>query len=123
MGTASTAPQGSADDTSPTKIITRAAGDAFPGLYAHLSGTLVVTDDDCVAVYSPEGDKPTAVAWGHGWSVRDENGKAAVYDAGGKLFAREGDKVGLAGGNSDRFDGKPCATGEVFEANDDQAPA
>ncbi|GGR20417.1 hypothetical protein [Streptomyces roseolus] len=110
-----------ANEKSATKIITRGASDKFPGLYAHLSGTLVVTDDNCIAVTTAKSDKPTAVAWGHGWSVREVEGKAVVYDADGKLFAREGDKVGLGGGDSDRFDGKPCATGTVFEANDAQA--
>ncbi|MFI9296787.1 hypothetical protein [Streptomyces gardneri] len=112
--------QVAANDNASAKIITRSAGDKFPGLYAHLSGTLVVTDDNCIAVSTAKSDKPTAIAWGNGWSVREENGKAAVYDAVGKLFAREGDKVGLGGGDSDRFNGKPCATGTVFEANDAQ---
>ncbi len=46
---------------------------------------------------------------------------AAVCNAEGKLFAREGDKVGLGGGGAERFGGMPCAIGEVFEANDTQA--
>lgn len=102
------------------QIVTRGADDAFPGLYAHLSGTLVVTEDKCVAVTTAKNAEPTPIAWGHGWSAREENGKTAVYDADGKLFAREGDKVGLAGGNSDRFAGRTCVTGSVFEANDAQ---
>ncbi|MEU3402214.1 hypothetical protein [Streptomyces filamentosus] len=105
---------------SQAKLVTRGANDKFPGLYAHLSGTLVVTDGNCIAVTTAKDEKPKTVAWGHGWSVREDNGKAAVYDADGKLFAREGDKVGLGGGDSDRFAGKPCVTGTVFEANDTQ---
>ncbi|MGW7357140.1 hypothetical protein ACWGI0_10990 [Streptomyces sp. NPDC054802] len=68
-----------------------------------------------------EDAEPKPIAWGHGWSARGENGKTAVYDADGKLFAREGDTVGLGGGNSGGFAGRPCATGSVFEANDAQA--
>jgi hypothetical protein len=81
----------------------------------------VVTEDNCVAVTTAEDAEPKPIAWGHGWSARGENGKTAVYDADGKLFAREGDTVGLGGGNSGRFAGRPCATGSVFEANDAQA--
>lgn len=106
---------------SAVKIITRGAGDRAPSLYAHLPGTLVVTGDGCVAVSSSRSDKPTVVAWGHGWSVRGGNGRAAVYDADGRLFAREGDTVGLGGGTTGRYDGEPCAAGTVFEANDAQA--
>ncbi|MFF9144686.1 hypothetical protein ACF1BN_07510 [Streptomyces sp. NPDC014861] len=69
---------------------------------------------------SPRSDEPTTVAWGHGWSVREENGEAAVYDADGRLFAREGDRVGVGGGSTGRFAGEPCAAGQVFEANDAQ---
>ncbi|MGW4049957.1 hypothetical protein ACWENA_03940 [Streptomyces sp. NPDC004779] len=103
------------------RIITRGAGDGFPSLYAHLSGTLVVTRDNCLAVSSSRSGEPTAVVWGHGWSVRAEKGEAAVYDADGRLFAREGDQVGLGGGSTGRFAGEPCAAGQVFEANDTQA--
>lgn len=113
--------QVTANEKPSAKIITRGAGDPTPSLYAHLPGTLVVTDDNCIAVTTARSEKPIAVVWGHGWSVREESGKAAVYDADGKLFAREGDKVGLGGGSSDRFDGEPCATDTVFAANDAQA--
>ncbi|MEU3605601.1 hypothetical protein AB0E83_09095 [Streptomyces sp. NPDC035033] len=110
-----------ADGEPPVRILTRRAGDGSPGLYAHLPGTLVVTDDGCVAVRTAWGDRPTAVVRGHGWSVEEENGKAAVYSPEGRLFAREGDRVGLGGGSSERFAGEPCAGDTVFEANDDQA--
>lgn len=103
------------------KVLARGAGDAPPGRAAHLSGTLVVTDDRCVAVKTHAGAVPTAVAWGHGWSVREENGAAAVYGPGGGLYVREGDRVGLDGADSERFAGKPCADGAVFEAHDEQA--
>ncbi|GGR19029.1 hypothetical protein [Streptomyces roseolus] len=103
------------------KVLTRGAGDTPPGRSAHLSGTLVVTDDRCVAVRTHAGAVPTAVAWGHGWSVREEDGEAAVYGPKGGLYAREGDRVGLDGAGSERFAGRPCADGTVFEAHDEQA--
>ncbi|MFI8372098.1 hypothetical protein [Streptomyces sp. NPDC085466] len=102
------------------KLVTRGANDAFPALYAHLSGTLVITDEHCVAVTTAKTGKPTTIVWGHGWSVREDGGKATVYDAEGEPFAREGDRVGLGGGTSERFAGEPCVTGTVFEANDTQ---
>ncbi|MEU9852521.1 hypothetical protein [Streptomyces sp. NPDC047974] len=103
------------------KVLTRGEGDASPGRSAHLSGTLVVTDDRCVAVKTDAGAVSTAVAWGHGWSVREEAGGAAVYGPRGGLYVREGDRVGLDGADSERFAGKPCADGAVFEAHDEQA--
>ncbi|WKV71196.1 hypothetical protein AW27_006415 [Streptomyces sp. PCS3-D2] len=105
----------------PAQIVTRKADDPFPGLFAHLPGTLVVTDGNCVGVKTAKNAQPELIAWGHGWSAREENGKTAVYDAEGKLFAKEGDTVGLAGGYLDQFADHPCATGRVFEANGTQA--
>ncbi|MEU3749606.1 MULTISPECIES: hypothetical protein [Streptomyces] len=113
-------PTADTDRKAPARIITRKAGDPFPGLFAHLPGTLVVTEDNCVAVKASKSAELTPIVWGHGWSVREENGGTAVYDAAGKLFAREGDRVGLGGGTSERFAGHPCVTGLVFEANDAQ---
>ncbi|WP_282692839.1 hypothetical protein [Streptomyces sp. CC208A] len=108
-------------DAAPAVMMTRGADDPFPGLYAHLSGTLVVTEGECVAVRTAQSGELVPIAWGHGWSTREENGKAAVYDADGRLLGREGDTVGLGGGFAGGFADHPCATGQVFSANDSQA--
>ncbi|MFE0643499.1 hypothetical protein ACFW2Y_18085 [Streptomyces sp. NPDC058877] len=122
---AGTVPPDRADVThrkAPARIFTRTVDEAVPSLYAHLQGTLVVTEDDCVAVATDPKREPVSIVWGHGWSTREENGKTAVYDAEGRLFAKEGDRVGLGGGSSGRGEA-PCLTGQPFEANDDQAVA
>ncbi|MFE0425026.1 hypothetical protein [Streptomyces sp. NPDC058953] len=107
-------------------MVTRPAGD--PGaLYAALVGTLVVTPERCVAVQTEppgQGKKriaPTPIAWAHGWTTRWENGKAAVYDADGKRFALEGQRVSLGGGGTLQYADHPCVTESAFAANAAQA--
>ncbi|WP_019885816.1 hypothetical protein [Streptomyces purpureus] len=101
----------------PPRMILRGKDDPTAGLQALLPGTLVVTDKNCVAV-KPETDGGTvALNWGYGWTARVEDGKAVVYDARGKVFAREGDKVSLGGGTSSRFADHPCAGRSMFAVN------
>ncbi|MFD4372581.1 hypothetical protein [Streptomyces sp. NPDC058486] len=103
-------------------LATRSADDPSAALYAHFPGTLVVTEEGCVAVKSTRRADATPVVWAHGWSVREESGKAAVYTPEGRLFAREGDKVGLGGGTGTHADAPaPCAADTVFMANGEQA--
>lgn len=108
-------------DAAPAVMMTRGADAPLVGLYAHLPGTLVVTEGDCVAVKAAGSGRTVPIAWGHGWSAREENGRTVVYDADGRLLGREGDRVGLGGGFAGGFADHPCATGQVFFANDSQA--
>ncbi|NML53166.1 hypothetical protein HHL19_30375 [Streptomyces sp. R302] len=112
---------GKTTGAAPAVMMTRAADAPLVGLYAHLAGTLVVTEGDCVGVKAAQSGELVPIGWGHGWSAREENGRTAVYDADGRLLGREGDRVGLGGGFAGGFDGHPCATGQVFSANDSQA--
>lgn len=111
------------------QLMARDADDPFPGLYAHLSGTLVVTADSCIAVMPDSAQVPLAVLWGHGWSADWQDGQAVVYDADGNIFAWEGDRIGLGGGgvnssdsSTSRYAGRPCWADTVWVANDTQAP-
>ncbi|MFB9479197.1 hypothetical protein ACFFSH_07605 [Streptomyces filamentosus] len=91
------------------------------GLLRLLTGTLVVTEENCVAVRSGTGGKIVALDRGHGWTARVEDGRAVVRDDRGEVFAREGDEVGLGGGTSGRTVDHPCAgSGVVFSV--DNAP-
>ena len=113
----------SADKPAP-QLIARAKSDDFPGLFAKLIGTLVLTEDNCIAVATGDGGRRIGVVWGHGWSAGWEDGAAVVYDANRAVFAREGDRVGLGGGEvtGDTYSGHPCGTDPIFAANDVQAP-
>ncbi|MFF1508205.1 hypothetical protein [Streptomyces sp. NPDC058326] len=103
----------------PPRMIVRAKDDPPAGLLGLLTGTLVVTDENCLAVTSEPAGGTVALNWGYGWTARIEDGKAVVHDARGEVFAREGDEVSLGGGASSRFAGNPCATGTgVFAVND-----
>ncbi|MFF5970709.1 hypothetical protein ACFY7C_04190 [Streptomyces sp. NPDC012769] len=110
----------------PPRMILRGKGDPTAGLLGLLAGTLVITDKNCVAVTSDADGGTVALTWGHGWTVRIQDGKAVVHDARGKPFAREGDRVSLGGGTSSRFAEHPCAGPRMFAVNDapaDEAPA
>ncbi|MEU9857958.1 hypothetical protein [Streptomyces sp. NPDC047974] len=112
---------GEAGGAAPAVLMTREPDAPLVGLYAHLPGTLVVTEGGCVGVRTAESGRTVPIAWGHGWSAREEDGRTAVHDPGGRLLGREGDRVGLGGGFTDAFAEHPCATGRVFSANDSQA--
>ncbi|MFF6793173.1 hypothetical protein ACFY9C_29350 [Streptomyces filamentosus] len=101
----------------PPQMILRGKDEPTASLLGLLPGTLVVTNKNCVAVKSETDGKIVALNWGHGWTARIEDDKAVVYDAHGKIFAREGDKVSLGGGASDRFADHPCAEGTMFAVN------
>ncbi|WP_329379966.1 hypothetical protein OG625_13995 [Streptomyces sp. NBC_01351] len=105
------------DPEAPPRMILRGKDDPTAGLLALLPGTLVVTDKNCIAVKSETDGGTVALNWGHGWTARVEDGKAVVYDARGKVFAREGDKVSLGGGTSSRFADHPCAERGMFAVN------
>lgn len=105
------------DPETPPRMIVRGRDDPTAGLQGLLPGTLVVTDENCIAVKSETDGGTVALNWGYGWTARVEDGKAVVYDAGGKVFAREGDKVSLGGGTSSRFADHPCAGGSMFAVN------
>ncbi len=109
------------DSRMPPRMILRGKDDPTASLLGLLPGTLVVTDENCVAVRSRTDGKIVALNWGHGWTARVEDGRAVVHDAQGKVFAREGDEVSLGGGASDRFADHPCAGDGMFAVND--APA
>ncbi len=94
-------------------------GVAMEALY---HGTLTVTDNGCVALgHIAETHPVIPVAWPPGWSVaRDGDGRAALFDGTGRLRAREGDAIGLGGGNLDYDNGlmpidpnHPCALGDT----------
>jgi hypothetical protein len=101
----------------PPRMILRGKDDPPAGLLALLPGTLVVTDKNCIAVKSETDGGTVALTWGHGWTARVEDDKAVVYDARGKVFAREGDTVRLGGGTSSRFADHPCAGRHMFAVN------
>ncbi|MFI8102791.1 hypothetical protein [Streptomyces sp. NPDC086023] len=105
------------DPQGPPRMILRGKGEPTAALLGLLPGTLVVTDRNCVAVKAETGGRIVALNWGYGWTVRVEGDKAVVYDARGKVFAREGDKVSLGGGASDRFTDHPCAGDGMFAVN------
>lgn len=120
-------PAETASDVPPRapKLLTRDSV-ADPGLLASLSGTLVATNNDCVAVNSP-GAGTVGIIWGRGWSTGTEEGEVIVYDASGAIFAREGERVGLTGGGggttdylASQYSQHPCWADNMFEANNTQ---
>ncbi|GHF97540.1 hypothetical protein GCM10017667_29930 [Streptomyces filamentosus] len=105
----------------PPLMVLRGKDAPVAGLLRLLTGTLVVTEENCVAVRSGTGGKIVALDRGHGWTARVEDGRAVVRDDRGEVFAREGDEVGLGGGTSGRTVDHPCAgSGVVFSV--DNAP-
>ena len=101
------------------------AGDNY--LAAQLSGTLVVTDEQCLAVKHGSAETPLvySIYWPNGFTAaRDTAGQATVYNADGQPIAHEGDTVSIGGGlmpeNVD-FPQKdhPCAVGEIWVAAPD----
>ncbi|MFB7513832.1 hypothetical protein [Streptomyces sp. NPDC056144] len=102
----------------PPRLILRAKNDPTAALLAALPGTLVVTDENCVAAKAAQGGNVVPLSWGYGWTARIEDGKAVVYEPDGKVFAKEGEKVTLGGGTSDKYADHPCAAGhQVFAVN------
>jgi hypothetical protein len=114
-----------AEQAQEPRMILRRADDHDAPAYASLVGEIAVTDANCVGIVpTPPGDgqvHPTAVIWPRGWSARQENGRATLYDATGNRYAREGDTVSLPGINGDsRYADHPCAHGAApFKVNDD----
>lgn len=98
---------------------------------AQVSGTLVVTEGNCLALAVPTGgpQNPSevryAVYWAYGFTAsRDTEGKAVLYDDEGKPTAREGDTISLGGGllpENFEFPDRdhPCNVGSVWIAAPD----
>jgi len=94
----------------PLRMVTRTADDPPQGLFASLGGTLVVTDDGCLAVAADDGQSTTGVVWGYGWTAQWEDGVVVVRDPTGAAFARTGERVHIAGGGgSSREDSQAAA--------------
>lgn len=102
----------------PPRMVLRGKDAPVASLLGLLTGTLVVTEENCVAVRSGSSGKIVALGWGHGWTALVEGGRAVVHDDRGEVFAREGDEVSLGGGFSGRTLDHPCAaSGVVFSVN------
>lgn len=90
-------------------------------MQARLPGTLAVADNGCVAIEWPDEELIIPVAWPPGWTTdRGDDGRAVLYDDTGQPRAREGDAVGIGGGNLDYDNGlmpidpnHPCALGDT----------
>ena len=100
-------------------LLTRSYKDNYVGRPGRLTGTLVVTDDNCVAV---EGDRgSTGIVWAPGWSTTVEDGKVVVRDLDGAVRANEGKKVKLYGGSGTdyaaRYGDDRCWTDRMWLAN------
>lgn len=89
-------------------IIIQGKGSGEFDLLALSAGTLIVTDGNCLAIDIGDG-QPIGIAWPYGWDARREGETAVVYDAEGRMFAREGDHIELAGGHTSKFLSHPCA--------------
>ncbi|MFF1511625.1 hypothetical protein [Streptomyces sp. NPDC058326] len=107
----------------PPRMINRAKDAPGDGRLAHIPGTLLVTDRNCLAFRSDGSKVVSALSWAHGWTATWENGKAVVRDEDGKVFAREGDRISLGGGISDQFADHPCADGKVWHVDDYPPPS
>ncbi|WP_282696956.1 hypothetical protein [Streptomyces sp. CC208A] len=107
----------------PPRMINRSKGAPGDGLLAHMPGTLLVTDRNCLGFRGDGSKVVSALSWAHGWTAAWENGKAVVRDEDGEVFAREGDRMSLGGGTSDQFAGHPCADGTVWHVDDYPPPS
>lgn len=104
-------------------------GNAYPA--ALVAGTLVVTENNCLALALPTGGLKSsggeryAIYWAHGFTAtRDPEGKAVLYDGKGDAVAREGDIISLGGGlMGESYElpepSHPCNVGEVWVAAPD----
>ena len=90
---------------------------------AEKSGTLVLTDQGCLAIQSRPPGEVAPVVWPYGWTgARDDTGRVVLYNDQGRPVAHEGDNISVGGGilgDAHQWRDHPCATREPWLAGPD----